>query len=457
MSQKLVILGAGESGLGAAQLGKKLGYEVFLSDAGSLSEQTKSMLNNMAVSFEEKGHTPAKIFSADLVVKSPGIPDSIALIVELHEREISVISEIEFAFRYKNDKAKIIAITGTNGKTTTTLLIYHLLKEAGLNVGIGGNIGVSLAKLISENAFDYYVVEVSSFQLDSIDQFKPDVAILLNITPDHLDRYNYNFQSYVSSKFRITENLTSGDCLIYCADSESVSEEIPKRNIDARLLTISSTIKNGMSAYIEDDYLVLNGDTNQRENDRIPVKETTLIGRHNMINAMAAILAAVNVGVPLTEIRKGLATFRNAPHRLELVESLQGIKFINDSKATNVDAVYYALDSINEPIIWVAGGIDKGNDYSTLKTLVGKKVKLLICLGKNNVPLKNAFGQLVEIQECQSLDEVLNLALDKGAFGDVVLLSPACASFDLFKNYEDRGDQFKKAIRNRMSIINAEA
>ncbi|MEQ8550768.1 MAG: UDP-N-acetylmuramoyl-L-alanine--D-glutamate ligase [Cyclobacteriaceae bacterium] len=457
MSQKLVILGAGESGLGAAQLGKKLGYEVFLSDAGSLSEQTKSMLNNMAVSFEEKGHSSAKIFSADLVVKSPGIPDSIALILELHQRKIQVISEIEFAFRHKDAKSKVIAITGTNGKTTTTLLTYHLLKTAGFNVGLGGNIGVSFAKLICESTYDYYVIEVSSFQLDGIDRFKPDVAILLNITPDHLDRYNYNFQSYVSSKFRITENLTSNECFIYCADSESISEEIAKRQIDAQVFTISGTNKSGVTAYIDNDFLIFSHDKDLGKSHKIPVKETTLIGKHNMINAMAAILSAMNVGVAMSDILKGLSTFQNAPHRLELIESIEGIKFINDSKATNVDAVFYALDGINEPIIWVAGGVDKGNDYATLKTLVAQKVKLLICLGKNNTALKSAFGELVEVVESESLNEVVDLAMAKGVSGDVVLLSPACASFDLFKNYEDRGDQYKKAIRNRMSTIKVDA
>jgi UDP-N-acetylmuramoylalanine--D-glutamate ligase len=458
MTQKMVILGAGESGLGAAKLGVKLGFEVFLSDAGNLTEQAKSLLNDMAVPYEEDGHTESKIFGADLIVKSPGIPDTVDLIVRLKEADIPVISEIELAFRYKEPNAKVIAITGTNGKTTTTLLIHHLLKTAGFNVALGGNIGISFAKLVAEGDFDYYVIEVSSFQLDGLEQFRPDVAILLNITPDHLDRYNEDFQLYVSSKFRITENLTSDECFIYCADCEPVTEELTKRKIEACLFAISASNKMSSSAYLDEGHLIFNYKfKNQGQHHKIPLTEISLIGKHNMINAMAAVLAVLSMDESISDILKGLKTFRNAPHRLELVAELNGVKFINDSKATNVDAVYYALEGIDQPIIWVAGGVDKGNDYTVLKALVKAKVKLLLCLGKDNEALIQSFGSDVDIYETQEVDELVAMAIQKSKAGDVVLLSPACASFDLFKNYEDRGDQFKKAIRNKMSTLKVQA
>ncbi len=454
----MVILGAGESGLGAAKLGVKLGFEVFLSDAGNLTEQAKSLLNDMAVPYEEDGHTESIIFGADLIVKSPGIPDTVNLIVRLKESGIPVISEIELAFRYKEPNAKVIAITGTNGKTTTTLLIHHLLKTAGFNVALGGNIGISFAKLVAEGDFDYYVIEVSSFQLDGIEQFRPDVAILLNITPDHLDRYNDDFQLYVSSKFRITENLTSDECFIYCADCEPFTEELTKRKIEACLFAISASNKMGSSAYLDEEHLIFDYKfKNQGRHHKIPLTEISLIGKHNMINAMAAVLAVLSMDESISDILKGLKTFRNAPHRLELVAELNGVKFINDSKATNVDAVYYALDGIDQPIIWIAGGVDKGNDYTVLKALVKAKVKLLLCLGKDNEALIQSFGSDVDIYETQEVDELIAMAIQKCKAGDVVLLSPACASFDLFKNYEDRGDQFKKAIRNKMSTLKVQA
>lgn len=448
MSKSLTILGAGESGIGAAILAQKHGYAVFLSDAGSIGADRKRVLDQYGVDYEEGGHNEERILATDEIVKSPGIPDKAPLIRAAIARRIPVISEIEFAYRYLPDTAKVVAITGTNGKTTTTLLTYHLLKTAGLKVALGGNVGVSLAKLVAEGGYDYYVVEVSSFQLDGIVRFKPDVAVLLNITPDHLDRYDYDFQKYVDSKFRIVENLSHEESFVYCVDSEPVSREVMKRKIDACLFAVSATKDPRWQAYMENDHLIF--DYRYKDSGRrheIPVSEISLIGKHNMINSMSAVLSALSLQVPMERILKGLKTFVNAPHRLERCGELAGVTYINDSKATNVDAVYYALDGIKSDIVWIAGGIDKGNEYEQIADLVVQKVKGLVCLGTDNSKLKAFFADKVEkIEEAREVSTAIRLAAAMADRGDVVLLSPACASFDLFKNYEDRGDQFRAAV-----------
>lgn len=451
MSKKLAILGAGESGIGAAILGKKMGYEVFLSDASPIPVDRKAELAALQVAFEEGGHSEERLLAMDEFVKSPGIPDKAPLIKKALAKGIPVISEIEFGFRYLPEGAKVIAITGTNGKTTTTLLTHHLYKTAGLKVALGGNIGVSLARLVATGGFDYYVVEVSSFQLEGVVKFRPDVAILLNITPDHLDRYDYSFEKYASSKFRITENLTHRECFIYCADSEPIAEGLTKRQVEASIFAVSTTKGPKWQAYLDKEHLIFNYQMHGRdENHQIPVSEIALIGKHNMINSMSAVLAALWMNIPMEYILKGLKSFINASHRLEYAGELDGVKFINDSKATNVDSVYYALDGIREDIIWIAGGIDKGNDYSQITDLVKRKVKGLVCLGVDNKPLRQAFDSLLpdRIVETTSIAETIRIAHGWAKSGDVILLSPACASFDLFKNYEDRGDQFKQAVKS---------
>ncbi len=449
MSKSIAILGAGESGIGAAILGLKHGYRVFLSDAGAISADRKLVLQSYGIAFEEGGHSEDIILASDEVIKSPGIPDKVPMIQALVAKGIPVISEIEFAYRYIPQHAKVIAITGTNGKTTTTLLTYHILKSAGLKVALGGNVGVSLAKLVAVGDYDYFVVEVSSFQLDGIVKFKPNVAVLLNITPDHLDRYDYDFQKYVASKFRITENLSHEESFIYCADSEPVTEEVAKRKIEACLFAISATKSPKWEAYMDDEHLIFNYRFKEKDKKHtIPVSEISLIGKHNMINSMSAVLSALTMEVSIEQILKGLKTFVNAPHRLEFCGEIDGVRFINDSKATNVDAVYYALEGIRQPIVWIAGGIDKGNEYDQIAQLVADKVKGLICLGVDNSKLTSRFGSTVETRETRSVEEAVNLGYEMAASGDVVLLSPACASFDLFKNYEDRGDQFRVAVKN---------
>lgn len=445
MTKKLVILGAGESGIGAAILGKQKGYAVFVSDFGMISEDTKAFFAEEAISFEEGGHTSA-IEEADLVVKSPGIPDQVPVVQRFLEKGTPVISEIEFGYQFL-DQEKVIAITGTNGKTTTTLLAYHLLKTAGLKVALGGNIGVSFAKLVAEGGYDYYVVEVSSFQLDGIISFKPDVAVLLNITPDHLDRYDHDFNKYVNSKFRITENLTRNECLIYCSDCEPVNEELAKRKVEACLFAVSASNQEKTAAYIDREHLIFDLNfAKSGEFHAIPQAEIALIGRHNMINTMAAVLSGLHFDVTIDKILRALKTFKNAPHRLEVVREVNGVIYINDSKATNVDAVAYALDGIVQPIIWIAGGTDKGNDYGPIVPMASKKVKKLICIGVDNAPLIKAFEGVLETEEASSMEEALAFASKSASKGDVVLLSPACSSFDRFKNYEHRGDYFKEVV-----------
>ncbi|MEM6829117.1 MAG: UDP-N-acetylmuramoyl-L-alanine--D-glutamate ligase [Bacteroidota bacterium] len=449
----IVILGGGESGIGAAILANQKGYDVFLSDAGTLSSERRRTLKSLNIDFEEGGHTKKVILQAKLVIKSPGIPETVPLIQGILKKGIPVISEIEFAYRFI-DKAKIIAITGTNGKTTTSLLTHHLLKTAGLKVALGGNIGKSLAGLVAEGGYHYYVVEVSSFQLDGIVDFRPDIGVLLNITPDHLDRYDNNFSKYVTSKFKLTENLTREEAFIYCSDATPITEEISKRRIEACMFAISASSDDKLNAYLENEHLIFNYEYKDKDHHHeIPVSEVSLIGRHNMVNTMAAVLSALHLEVPINRILKGLKTFKNAPHRLEFVAEHEGVGYINDSKATNVDSVYYALDGIRESIIWIAGGIDKGNNYQQIDELVNEKVKGLICIGKDNERLKRYFEDKLDvIAEVKSMKEAINVANDWSEPGDVVLLSPACSSFDLFDNYEDRGDQFRKAVKGLKKV-----
>jgi len=442
--QKLVILGGGESGVGAALLGKAKGYEVFVSDMGNLKNQYKELLTFAPVEFEEGKHSEEKILGADLVVKSPGIPEKAPLIKKLREKGTTIISEIEFASRFT--KAKFIAITGSNGKTTTTLLTYHLLKKMGLNVGLAGNIGDSLARQVIEDKHEYYVLELSSFQLDDMYTFKADVAILLNITPDHLDRYEYEFQNYINSKFRIIQNMKANDFFIAFTDDPVVGKELKNKGIEAKLLPVSLKEKIMEGAFFDDDQLKLSFQGKQvgLEAGTLPLK-----GKHNMVNIMSALLAGMVLGLDPEKFEEAIRDFRNASHRLEEAGMVEGVRFVNDSKATNVDSVFYALDSFKEKIVLIAGGIDKGNDYSQIEKLVREKVKALVCMGKDNSNLHKAFdGKVPVIVDTDEVNMAVKKAFDQAEEGDVVLLSPACASFDLFKNYEDRGDKFKAAVKN---------
>lgn len=445
MREKIVILGAGESGTGAALLAKAKGFDVFVSDQGPIKEKYKAELLHNSIAFEEGMHTEDKVLNASLIIKSPGIPEKAEIIKKAKAAHLSIIDEIEFAYRYIGN-GKIVGITGTNGKTTTTLLTYHLMKEAGLNVALGGNVGFSMARQIAQQKFDWYVLELSSFQLDGTDTFKPDIAILLNITPDHLDRYEYTMQNYVNSKFQLIENMEPQHHFIYYGDDAVISKEIETRSIVPKEVRIS--LKPESFSLVKYDGERMSFNLNGAS-FKIAQSETTLKGPHNLINTMAAVSAASLAGVSLESIRTGLNTFKNAPHRLEPVGIIRGVEFINDSKATNVDSVVYALGSYDKPLVWIAGGVDKGNDYNLIKEDVRKKVKTLICLGKDNEKLKKAFGDVVpQIRETQSVTDLVRIALDAAQKGDIVLLSPACASFDLFKNYEDRGNQFRDAVRD---------
>lgn len=439
MKERVVILGSGESGTGAAMLAKEKGFDVFVSDQGTIKDKYKADLNRYGILYEDGTHTEAAILNANLVIKSPGIPDKAEIIKKIKAAGISVIDEIEFASRYID--GKIIAITGTNGKTTTTLLTHHLLKEAGYNVALAGNVGFSLARQVTEKKYDWYVLEMSSFQLDGTQKFSPEIGILLNITPDHLDRYEYTMQKYVDSKFRLIQSMTAQQQFIYFADDAVISNEVTKLNVAPHQVKVSLSNKN--TAYYDGAKM----NFNLKENFSIAQSETTLKGPHNLINTMAAVAAAYFAGVGVDAIRAALKTFKNAPHRLESVTVIKGVEFVNDSKATNVDSVVYALGSYDKPLVWIAGGIDKGNDYNIIKDAVKKKTRALICLGKDNDKLKKAFeGVVPTIKETQSVSELVRMALQVAQSGDVVLLSPACASFDLFKNYEDRGDQFRTAV-----------
>lgn len=444
MKLTVSILGAGESGVGAALLAKAKGFDVFLSDRGEIADRYCQILTENQIAFESGKHSVDRITSGNVVIKSPGIPGNIELVQEIRRRGIPVISEIEFASRYTD--AKIIAITGTNGKTTTTLLTYHLLKESGFNVGVGGNIGNSFAAMVVEDTFDYYVLEISSFQLDDIDQFKPYISVLLNITPDHLDRYEYDLMKYMESKFRIAMNQNLSDHFIYSGDIDFLKQRAAKLEGRTQLLETSVKSHSNYGGWLAGSKLVFN--LPGKEQEEIAIDELPLYGKHNQLNALTASLIALNLGVDKEEIRKGLKSFKNAPHRMELVEEIDGVQYINDSKATNVDAVFYALDGLDKNIIWIAGGVDKGNEYEQIALLVEKKVGHMICLGVNNKALTGFFTNLVpSIDEVTSMADAISQARKVARPGDVVLLSPACASFDLFNNYIDRGDQFRNEVK----------
>jgi len=444
VNKRVVILGGGESGVGAAILAQKQGYEVFLSDLGKIKEKYKGILTNYKIDFEEEKHSEEQISNADLVVKSPGIPETVPIILQLYEKGISVISEIEFAGRFSS--AKTICITGSNGKTTTTLLLYYILKQAGLNVSLAGNVGKSFAWQVAEENHDIYVIELSSFQLDGMYDFKADVSVLMNITPDHLDRYGYDMQNYIQSKFRILQNQTESEYFIYCADDKNIQKEIEKRVIKPVMLPFSLEEIPKEGAGVKENKIVLNINQNQFS---MSILDLSLQGKHNTYNSMAAGIASMLFEIRNENLRESLSDFKGVEHRLESFLKVHGIEFINDSKATNVNSTWYALESVAKPIVWIAGGIDKGNDYEMLKQLVGNKVKAIVCLGKNNKKLHEAFEGITEnIVDASSMEEAVKAAYYLARNGDTVLLSPACASFDLFDNYEDRGAQFKKEVRN---------
>ena len=445
-NKRIAILGAGESGCGAAILSVKKSFETFVSDFGKIKQNYKDMLDKNQIDYEEGKHTYDKILNADEIIKSPGIPDNIDILIKAGEKNIPIISEIEFASRYT--KAVKICITGSNGKTTTTLLTYHILKKAGLNVGLAGNVGNSFAYQVALADHDYYVIELSSFQLDTMINFKSELAVLLNITPDHLDRYEYKFQNYVNSKFRILQNQTNKDNFIYCSDDEAIIDEIKNRKINAKEYKFSQNTKEISDGAYRDGNEIVFINHNKREMSML-TDDLTIQGKHNVYNTMAAGIVAHILNIRKDTIRESLADFKNIEHRLESVISVHGIKFINDSKATNVNSSWYALECVESPIIWIAGGVDKGNDYSILEDMVVKKVKAIVCLGTDNSKLHEAFSDKVDrIIDTQSMAEAVKTAYYLGKNGDTVLLSPACASFDLFENYEDRGYQFKKAVRN---------
>ena len=441
--KRLAILGGGESGVGTAILAKQKGWEVFLSDRGNLKPEYRKQLDDKGIAYEEGKHTEDKILGADCIMKSPGIPDKAPIVVKARERGIAVISEIEFAAQY-TDKP-IIAITGSNGKTTTTMLTYHLLKEAGLSVGLGGNIGYSFAELVAHSNPDYYVLEISSFQLDGIaTHFAPHIAMLLNITPDHLDRYNYQFENYIASKFRIAMNQTANDYLIYDADDEVIADWLRHHKVAAKLLPFTVKKEVAEGAYLKDNKIYMKIDEKTTE---IEVDEISLKGIHNVKNTMAATIAARLLEVRDQSLRQSLKGFKGADHRLEEVKVVDGVTYVNDSKATNVNSVFFALDTIKTPIVWIVGGQDKGNDYQSLMPYVQEKVKAIVCLGVDNAPLLRSFASVMpNLEETRSMEEAVRLAKHFAASGDTVLLSPACASFDLFDNYEHRGNMFKEAV-----------
>ncbi len=441
---RIVILGGGESGVGSAVLAKTKGFDVFLSDMGKISEEYVAMLEKWEIPFEQGRHTEELILNADEVIKSPGIPSTAPMVQKIEEKGIGIISEIEFAGRY--DQAKKICITGSNGKTTTTSLIYHLLCQAGLNVGLGGNIGKSYAYQVATEKFDIYVLELSSFQLDNMYDFKADIAIITNITPDHLDRYGYKMENYVKAKFRVTRNMSSDDCFIFCSDDEITVNHLNQIVMKAKMLPFTQKEKVEEGAYVDGDRMIVRF---KHEEYDMYLQELALGGKHNVYNSMAAALAAKAMDIDNEVIRDGLASFQAVEHRLEKVLSIRDVLYINDSKATNVDAAWYALECQSRPVIWIAGGTDKGNDYSTLLPLVKEKVKALICMGIDNRKLHESFDEAVKwTYDVTSAEEAVKLADSLAAPGDVVLLSPCCASFDLFKNYEDRGRKFKEAVRN---------
>lgn len=444
MKNKIVILGAGESGVGSAILAQKKGYVIFVSDLGRIKEKYKNVLSQKKIDFEESRHSENKILDAELVVKSPGIPETAPLIQKLKNKQIPVISEIEFAGRFTN--AKTICITGSNGKTTTTLLTYHILKNAGLNVGLAGNVGQSFAWQVAEKQHDIYVIELSSFQLDGMYNFRADVAVLLNITPDHLDRYGNSMQNYTDSKFRIIQNQRANDYFIFCDDDEIIQKEIKKREIKPVAVPFGLSEPKSPGAGIANDKMIIN--INQKQFS-MSILDLSLQGKHNTYNSMAAGIASMVLEIRNDQLRESLTDFKGVEHRLERFLKVHGIEFVNDSKATNVNSSWYALESIRQPIVWIAGGIDKGNDYSMLHALVKEKVKAIVCLGKDNSKLHAAFDGIAKnVVDAASMEEAVKAAYYLARNGDTVLLSPACASFDLFENYEDRGEQFKNEVRN---------
>ena len=442
--KRLVILGGGESGVGTAILGKKEGYDVFVSDFGKIKDNYRDVLNQYEIQWEDEQHTEDKILNADVVMKSPGIPEKAPIVKKLIEKGVPVISEIEFAYDFT--KAMTIGITGSNGKTTTTMLTYHLLKEGGLNVGLGGNIGKSFAWQVAEENYDSYVLELSSFQLDGIINYKPHIVISTNIRPDHLDRDNYKYENYIASKFRITMNQTEEDYLIYDADDEAIENWLKNNKVKAQLIpfSISKSIENG--AFLNNNTMEIN--INQEE-FLMETANIALEGKHNMKNAMAATSVANILRIRKQTIRESLSNFQGVEHRLEKVLKIHNVQYINDSKATNVNATFFALDSMTTPTVWIVGGVDKGNDYAELMPLVHEKVKAIICLGVDNKKIIDAFGNVVDMMvEVDNMHDAVNTARHIAEKGDTVLLSPACASFDLFQNYEDRGNQFKREVRN---------
>jgi UDP-N-acetylmuramoylalanine--D-glutamate ligase len=442
-SKRLVVLGAGESGAGAAYLAQLQGYDVFVSDFGAIADKYKAQLQEWNIRFEEKQHTESEILSAAEVIKSPGIPEKAPIVKKLKEKGVPVISEIEFAARYTD--AKLICITGSNGKTTTTSLTYHILKNAGLNVGLAGNIGKSFAYQVATEKFDHYVLEISSFMLDDMYQFKADMAVLLNITPDHLDRYDYKMENYVASKFRVTQNQTADDYFIYCADDPETIKGMLEREFKAQLLPFSIEQKVEPGAYLDNQDIIIN---TSQAHFKMSITELALQGKHNIYNSMASGILAKVLDIRSKTVRDSMADFQNIEHRLEFVAKISGISFINDSKATNVNSTWYALESMSTDVVLILGGVDKGNDYSMLKDLVQQKVKAIVCLGKDNKRIHDAFEDDVDIiVNTSSASEAALVAYHLAKKGDTVLLSPACASFDLFKNYEDRGNQFKQAVK----------
>lgn len=441
---RLVILGGGESGVGTAILGKKKGYDVFVSDFGKIKDSYKEVLIINGIAWEEGKHTEDLVLNADLVMKSPGIPDKSPIVKQLRSKGIAVISEIEFAVQFTN--ALTIGITGSNGKTTTTMLTYHLLKAAGLNVGLAGNVGKSFAWQVADNDYDFYVIELSSFQLDGIVDYKPHIAIITNISPDHLDRYDYKYQNYIESKFRITMNQTEEDFLIYDANDEAILEWLSKNKVKAQLIPFSLTDEFTEGAYIKNNKMEVKIN---HEEFTMETEYIALEGKHNLKNAMAATSVAKILQIRKETIRESLSNFQGVEHRLEKVLKIQNVQYINDSKATNVNSVFFALDSMNTPTVWIVGGVDKGNDYHELMSLVREKVKAIVCLGVDNKKIIDAFGNVVDIMvEVTSMNEAVRMAQRLSEKGDTVLLSPACASFDLFESYEDRGRQFKQAVKN---------
>ena len=445
MNNRIVVLGGGESGVGAAVLAKVKGFDVFLSDKGKIEDKYVEMLEQWEIPFEQGGHTEDLILNASEVIKSPGIPSTVPLVKKIEAAGIGIVSEIEFAGRY--DNAKKICITGSNGKTTTTSLIYYLLQEAGLNVGLGGNIGKSYALQVATEHYDYYVLEISSFQLDNCYDFRPDIAVITNITPDHLDRYGYDMENYVRAKFRIIRNLRPEDCFIFDSDDEININHLDKIVTEAKKLPFTQKDKVEQGAYIEDDRIIVKYEDEECD---IFLKELALGGIHNVYNSMAAALAAKATGIDNAVIRESLETFKPIEHRLEPVMSVGGVLYINDSKATNVDAAWYALECQTRPVVWIVGGTDKGNDYKVLESLVREKVKAIVCLGVDNSKIHEAFESVVgkeNIKDTMSAEEAVRTSAGFAGDGDVVLLSPCCASFDLFTCYEDRGEQFKAAVR----------